>query len=113
MTTKPGKSVYLQAVTMIGPATARADHVANQVELAWSTHYPLPNKVIMDRENEFLAKFRKMITNDYSIMVKPITSINPQTNVLLEKCTKQMVIFYALSKYKTWYWIMKIYGAIY
>ena len=43
MTTKSGKSVYLQAVTMIDPATdwieirtvpsARADLIANQVEL--------------------------------------------------------------------------------
>ena len=45
MTTKSGKFVYLQAVIMIDPATdmieihavpsARADLVANQVELAW------------------------------------------------------------------------------
>ena len=45
MTTKSVKSVYLQAVTMIDPATgwieiptvplARADLVANRVELAW------------------------------------------------------------------------------
>ena len=52
ITTKSGKSVYLQAVTMIDPATgwreiytmslARADLVANQVELAWLTRYPLP-----------------------------------------------------------------------
>ena len=47
MTTKSGISVYLQAITMIDPATgwveihavpsARADVVANQVELAWLT----------------------------------------------------------------------------
>ena len=63
MTTKSGKSVCLQAVTMIDPATgwieicivpsAWADLVANQVELAWLTHYPSPNKVIMDRGNDF------------------------------------------------------------
>ena len=95
MTTKSGKSVYLQAVTMIDPATgwieirtvpsARADLVANQVELAWLTRYPIPNKVIMDRGNEFLAKFREMIINYYSITVKPITSRNPQANAILEQ----------------------------
>ena len=37
--------------------SARADLVANQVELSWLTYYPLPNKVIVDRGNEFLAKF--------------------------------------------------------
>ena len=87
MTTKSGKSIYLQAVTMINPATgwieirtvpsARVDLVANQVELAWLTRYPIPNKVIMDRGNEFLAEFREMVINDYSNMVKPITSRNP------------------------------------
>ena len=95
MTTKSGKSFYLQAVTMINPATgwieirtvpsARADLVANQVELAWLTRYPLPNKVIVDRGNEFLAEFREMIINDYGITVKPITSRNPQANAILER----------------------------
>ena len=52
MTTKSGSSVYLQAVTIIDPATgwieihtvpsARSDHVANQVKLAWLTRYLLP-----------------------------------------------------------------------
>ena len=80
---------------MIDPATgwieirtvpsARADLVANQVELAWLTRYPIPNKVIMDRGNEFLAEFREMIINDYGITVKPITSRNPQANAILER----------------------------
>ena len=56
---------------------ARADLVANQVDLSWLTRYPLHNKVIVDRGNEFLAKFREMITNDYGITVKPITSRKP------------------------------------
>ena len=74
---KSGKSIYLQAVTMIDPATglieihtvlsAWADLVANQVELTWLTHYPLPNMVTVDRRNAFLAKFSKI--NDYGIMV--------------------------------------------
>ena len=74
MTTKSGRSVYLQAVAMIDVLTgwikirtvpsARADLVANQVELVWLTCYPLPNKLIVDRGNKFLAKFREMIIND-------------------------------------------------
>ena len=45
------------------------DLVADQVELAWLSHYPLLNKVILDRGNEFQAEFREIIINDYSIMV--------------------------------------------
>ena len=49
------KDVYLQAITMIDPATswieilsvpeARANLVVNQVELAWLTRYTPPNKI--------------------------------------------------------------------
>ena len=88
MTKTSGRFIYLYLVTIIDPATGRieihtvpsaqADIIANQVELACLTCYPLPNKVIMDRGNEFLAKFREMINNDYGIMVKPITSRIPK-----------------------------------
>ena len=93
--TKKGHSVYLQAVTMIDPATgwveiravpsARADLVANQVELAWLTRYPLPSKVIVDRGREFFAEFQTMMRNDYDIKVRPITTRNPQANAILER----------------------------
>ena len=95
MASKSGRSVYLLAVTMIDPTTglieihivwsARADLVANQVELAWLTCYPLSNKVIVDRRNEFLAEFREMIINDYGITVKPITLRNHQANTILKR----------------------------
>ena len=95
ITTKSGRSVYLQAVTLIDTATgwieiciipsAWADVVANQVELAWLVRYPLPNTVIVDRGNEFLAKLREMIIDDCSIMGKPITSRNPPANAMLER----------------------------
>ena len=94
MTTKNEKTLYLQAVTMIDPATGwikictvpstRADLVSNIVELAWLTRYPLPSKVIVDRGYNFLAKFKTMIQADYSITVKPFTSRNPQANSILE-----------------------------
>ena len=77
MTTKNGKTDFLQAVTMIDPATgwieihtvhsAHADLVSNIVELAWLTRYPLPSKVIVDRGNEFLAEVKIMIQADYGI----------------------------------------------
>ena len=65
--------------------SARADLVANQVELAWLTRYPLPSKVIVDRGNDFLAKLREMIINDYSIMMKPISSKNLHAIPMLER----------------------------
>ena len=87
--------VFLQPATLIDPATgwieikavpsARADLVANQVELAWLTIYPLPEKVILDRGNEFLAEFKNLIENDYGIEIKPITTRNPQANTILER----------------------------
>ena len=87
ITTKSGRSVYLQAVTMIDLATgwieihtiplAQADLVSNQVELAWLAWYLLSNMVIVDKGNEFPAKFREMIINEYGIMVKLIISGNP------------------------------------
>ena len=95
LNTKKGHSVYLQAVTMIDSATgwveicavpsARADLVANQVELAWLTRYPLPSKVIVDRGKELFAEFKTMMSNDYSIKVRPITTRNPQANAILER----------------------------
>ena len=80
MTTKNGKAVYLQAVTMIDPATgwitilmipsARADLVSNIEELVCLTRYALPCKVIVDRGNEFLAEFKTMIQANYGVTVK-------------------------------------------
>ena len=74
MTAKSGKSVKLQAVAMINLAmgwmetytvpSSQVDLVSNQVELAELTRYPLPSKVIVDIGNEFLPKFREMVTND-------------------------------------------------
>ena len=65
--------------------SARGDLVANQVELAWLTRYPLPEKVILDRGNEFLTEFKELIEKDYGIPIKPITTRNPQVNAILER----------------------------
>ena len=44
---------------------ARADLVANQVELTWLTRYP--NKITVNIGKEFLAKFKTIMVNDYGI----------------------------------------------
>ena len=65
--------------------SARADLVANQVELALLIHYPLPNKVISSGANEFLTECREMMINDYSMKVRQISSRNPQANIIAER----------------------------
>ena len=95
MTTKTGKTVYLQAVTVIDPAmgwiaicivsSSQEDLLSNIVELAWLTRYPLPDKVIVDRGNESLAEFKTMILADCGIEIMSIASRNPQANSILER----------------------------
>ena len=46
---------------------------------------PLPEKVILDRGNEFLAEFKELIEKDYGILIRPITTRNPQANAILER----------------------------
>ena len=78
MTANSGNSFYLQAMTMIDLAinwieistvtSSQIYYISNLVEIAWLIRCPLPSKVILYRGNEFPAKFREMITNDYSII---------------------------------------------
>ena len=56
--------------------SAQVDLVANQVEIAWFTRYPPPNKVKVDSGNEFIAEFRVIKTRDYSMKVRSMTSKN-------------------------------------
>ena len=93
MIRKSGKSILLQAITVIDPATgwieiriapsARVYLVSNQVKLACLTRYPLPNKVIMDRGNKFPVELKEMIINDYGITVKSIASRKTQAYAML------------------------------
>ena len=86
MKDKKDKDVYLQAITMIDPGTswieicsvpeARADQVANQVELAWLTRYPLPYKIIVDRGKDILVDIKTMMAIDYGIQCNFISKWN-------------------------------------
>ena len=85
-----GKDVYLQAITMIDPATGwieiyfepevRADLVTYQVEVLWSTRFTLPDKIRIDRCKELLAE-----ANDYGILYNSITVTNLQANTIAQK----------------------------
>ena len=110
MKCKKDKDVYLQAITMIDPATgwieirqvpeARADLVSNQVELAWLTRYPLTNKITLDRGEEFLAKFKIMMANDYGIKCNPSAQETPKLMQQQKGHIKPQGMSYVLSKYK-------------
>ena len=87
--------VYLQAITMRDSATgwieicsvpeARAELVANQVELVWLTRYPLPNKITIDRDKELLTLFKTMMANDFRIPWSSISVRNLQANTIVER----------------------------
>jgi transposase InsO family protein len=92
---KGKKTLELWAVTMIDPATGwfeiknidtkQADNVANVMEQAWSSRYPWPQQVVLDRGTEFMAEFSKMLIEDYNIKKNPITKRNPQANSIVER----------------------------
>ena len=64
---------------------ARAYLVANQVELAWLTRYPLPNKITVDKGKELFAPFKTTMSNNYGIPCNSISIRNPQANAIVER----------------------------
>jgi len=89
-------NLTVKCVTMIDPATGwfeiaeyddkRSITIANIVEQQWLCRYPLPTQVIFDRGSEFIGHdFKEMVTNDYGIKKKPITTRNPQANAIIER----------------------------
>ena len=62
-----------------------AAEIANITEKTWFTRYPLPQKILFDRGTEFMAEFSKMYQNDYGLKRKHITTINPQSNAIIER----------------------------
>ena len=79
---------------MIDPATGwfemaqitnkTAAEIADITEKTWFTRYPLPQRIVFDRDTEFMADFAKMCHNDYDLKSKPITTRNPQSNAIIE-----------------------------
>ena len=90
-----GKTLTLQCVTMIHPATGwferaqipnkEAITVADTVEQVWFMRYPWPSKVLIDRGTEFLQEFADLIENDFGIRKKVISTKNPQANAIIER----------------------------
>ncbi len=60
--------------------------MANIVEQEWFCRYPWPTQVTFDRGSEFIGRdFKNMVTNDYGVVCKPITTRNPQSNAIVER----------------------------
>ena len=80
---------------MIDPATGwyviaeisskGSDEIANILEMTWLNRYPWPSQVVMDRGREFMGDVIRLLTKDYGIQRKPITTRNPQANSIVER----------------------------
>ena len=86
----------LLCLTMLDPATGffevveiaekKADYIANILEMHWLCRYPWPTEVRMDRGSEFAAEVRDTLKDEYGITLKVITTRNPQSNSMVERC---------------------------
>eukprot|EP00957_Ditylum_brightwellii_P138654 10568673-Ditylum_brightwellii.AAC.1 len=65
--------------------TRSSNVVANIVKQTWLTRYLWPQKVILDRDTEFMKDFITLVQDEYGIKWKPITTRNPQENSIVEK----------------------------
>ena len=80
---------------MINPATGwfemaqitnkTAAEIADITEKTWFTRCPLPQRIVFDRGNKFMAEFSKTYQNYYVLKMKPITTRNPQSNEIIEQ----------------------------
>ena len=89
------KSYVLWCVTMIDPATGWLEikevtsknpiTVANAIEQTWLCRYPWPKVIVYDKGGEFSKEFVDMVSEDYGIKTKQITTRNPQANAMIER----------------------------
>ena len=97
---KPETYIELHCLTMIDPATGffeiveigqkTADVIANWLEIHWLSRYPWPTEITMDRGSEFAAEVSETLKSEYGIIKKIITSRNPQSNAVVERCHKTL-----------------------
>ena len=62
-----------------------ASEIADITNETWFIHYLLPQRIVFDRSTEFMAEFTKKCHNNYGLKRKPITTRNPQSNVIIER----------------------------
>ncbi len=93
---KGKKTLRLQAIAMIDPATGwfeivqsetkTADVVANRAEITWLSRRPWPTRITYDHGSEFIgSEFQLLIKEECDIEAKPSSKRNPQSNAILER----------------------------
>jgi len=97
---KPETYIELHCVTVIDPATGffeiveisqkTADVIANWLEIHWLTRYLWPTEITMDKGREFAKEVSETLENEHGIKRKIITSCNPQSNSMIERCHKTL-----------------------
>ena len=68
-----------------------AAEIADITEKTWFTRYPLPQQIVFDRGNKFMAEFAKMCQTYYGLKSKPITTRIPQSNAGIEQIHQTIV----------------------
>jgi len=97
---KPETYIELHCVTMVDPATGffetveigqkTADVTANWLEIHWLTRHPWPTEMTMDKGREFSREVSETLQNECGIKRKIVTSRNPQSNSMIERCHKTL-----------------------
>jgi len=64
--------------------------IANGLEIHWLTRHPWPTEITMDKGREFAREVSETLENKYGVKRKIITSRNPQSNSMIERCHKTL-----------------------
>jgi len=85
-------------MTMVDPATGffkmveivqkTANAIANWLEIHWFTRHPWPTETTMDKGREFTREVSETLQNEHGVKRKIITSHDPQSNSMIERCHK-------------------------
>eukprot|EP00957_Ditylum_brightwellii_P011784 889357-Ditylum_brightwellii.AAC.1 len=65
--------------------TRSSNVVANIIKQTWLTRYQWPQKVILDRDTEFMKDFITLIHDEYGIKHMTIATRNLQANSIVER----------------------------
>jgi len=97
---KPETHIELHCMTMADPATGffetveighkTADAMANWLEIHWLTRCPWPAETTVDKGGEFAREVSETLQNKCGIKRKIVTSRNPQSNSMIERCHKTL-----------------------
>ena len=67
-----------------------ADAMANWLEIHWLTRHPWPTEMTMDKGREFAREVSETLQNECGVKRKIVTSRNPQSNSMIERCHKTL-----------------------